>query len=131
MGGLRGWLFNSTTELLAHDIRLDFYKQVLNKDIPFFDKNRSGDLSKHQTRSLYFSQPHHYRCYKHSKWFDPKYIDGYPHGGHNCSRYHHYVLYQLVTHAIGYCWCAYIVIFQFLLYDETARHLKNHFSNKR
>jgi len=46
-GGFRGWLFNSTTELLAHDIRYDFYKEVLNKDIPFFDKNRSGDLSKH------------------------------------------------------------------------------------
>ena len=129
---MRGWLFNSTTEMLSHDIRFDFYKQVLNKDIPFFDKNRSGDLSKIQTLLplIIFSQPHQHRCYQHSNGIDPKYIDDSPHSGHYYCRYCYHVLLKLVTNTDGSCRSNHIVFVQLLLYDETKRTFQKHLSLK-
>lgn len=31
---------------MSQDLRNDFYKKVINKDIQFFDATRSGELSK-------------------------------------------------------------------------------------
>jgi ABC-type bacteriocin/lantibiotic exporter with double-glycine peptidase domain len=45
-GGIRGWGFGSLSERVATEIRYDFYKSIITKDIPFFDRNKSGDLSK-------------------------------------------------------------------------------------
>jgi len=39
-------MFNLLSEQVALDLRYDFYKSIINKDIPFFDNSRSGDLSK-------------------------------------------------------------------------------------
>lgn len=42
--GLRGVVFNTMSERIAKNLRGDFYQNIVNKDIAFFDERRTGDL---------------------------------------------------------------------------------------
>jgi len=43
---LRAYNFNCMSERIARQLRYDFYDNVLNKDVTFFEENRTGDLRK-------------------------------------------------------------------------------------
>jgi ABC-type multidrug transport system fused ATPase/permease subunit len=42
--GIRAGTFNVLSERIARNLRKDFYGQVVDKDIAFFDTNRTGEL---------------------------------------------------------------------------------------
>lgn len=42
--GLRAFNFNTMSERIARELRKDFYESVINKDVEFFENNRTGDL---------------------------------------------------------------------------------------
>jgi ABC-type bacteriocin/lantibiotic exporter with double-glycine peptidase domain len=44
--GFRASTFNNMSERIAQALRKDFYESVLNKDVEFFELNRTGDLCK-------------------------------------------------------------------------------------
>ena len=41
---MRAAIFNILSERIARNLRKDFYDNLINKDIPFFDEKRTGDL---------------------------------------------------------------------------------------
>jgi ABC-type multidrug transport system fused ATPase/permease subunit len=41
---VRGTTFNTMSEKLAQQLRYDFFYQMMNKDIPFFDEHRTGEI---------------------------------------------------------------------------------------
>ena len=43
---MRAAIFNILSERIARNLRKDFYESIINKDIAFFDANRTGDLGK-------------------------------------------------------------------------------------
>ena len=43
-GGLRGVTFNTISEKIAFHIRYDLFLQLVNKDVEFFDANKTGEL---------------------------------------------------------------------------------------
>ena len=44
--GIRARTFNAMSEKIALSLRRDYYTIVLNKDIEFFEANRTGELRK-------------------------------------------------------------------------------------
>ena len=41
---MRAAIYNILSERIARNLRKDFYDNLINKDIPFFDEKRTGDL---------------------------------------------------------------------------------------
>ena len=41
---IRGVLFNTMSEQIAHDLKYDLFFYIVNKDVAFFDENKTGDL---------------------------------------------------------------------------------------
>ena len=46
--GVRAGTFNIVSERLARNVRKDFYDSIVDKDIAFYDVNRTGELGKYQ-----------------------------------------------------------------------------------
>ena len=46
MVGFRAAIFNIMGERISRNLRRDYFQSILNKDIEFFDKHRTGPLSK-------------------------------------------------------------------------------------
>jgi len=44
--GFRAGIFNIMSEKIARELRHDYFKSVITKDISFFDERRTGDLCK-------------------------------------------------------------------------------------
>ena len=44
--GMRSAIFNILSERIARNLRFDFMKSILEKDIEFFDSARTGDIGK-------------------------------------------------------------------------------------
>lgn len=42
--GLRAVTFNTMSEKIAKELRYDYYSSVINKDVEFYEENRTGDL---------------------------------------------------------------------------------------
>lgn len=45
--GLRAYAFSIMSERISRNLRYDFYENVINKDVAFFDERRTGDLRKY------------------------------------------------------------------------------------
>ena len=43
---MRSAIFNILSERIARNLRFDFMKSILEKDIEFFDTARTGDIGK-------------------------------------------------------------------------------------
>jgi ABC-type bacteriocin/lantibiotic exporter with double-glycine peptidase domain len=41
---LRVWTFNNLGQQISHRLRYDLFLHLINKDIPFFEINKTGDL---------------------------------------------------------------------------------------
>jgi len=41
---LRASTFTVLSERIAKNLKSDYYKEIINKDIAFFDERRTGDL---------------------------------------------------------------------------------------
>ena len=41
---IRGYSFNSMGEFIASNIRYDLFYSIINKDIGFFDENKTGEI---------------------------------------------------------------------------------------
>ena len=41
---VRGTTFNKMSAKLAQQLRYDFFYQMMNKDVPFFDEHRTGEI---------------------------------------------------------------------------------------
>lgn len=44
--GAQRFLFQVATEKIGKDLRHDVFKEIINKDVAFFDSRKTGDLSK-------------------------------------------------------------------------------------
>ena len=44
--GIRAGTFNILSERIARNVRKDFYDSIVDKDIAFYDVNRTGELGK-------------------------------------------------------------------------------------
>jgi ABC-type bacteriocin/lantibiotic exporter with double-glycine peptidase domain len=52
---VRSVIFNGMSETIAMNLRQDYYTSLINKDIGFFDANRTGDLCKYlQTHRILY-----------------------------------------------------------------------------
>lgn len=47
--GTRGATFNTMSQKIAQQIRYDFFFSIINKDIPFFDEVKTGDILSRMT----------------------------------------------------------------------------------
>ena len=41
---MRSAIYNILSERISRNLRKDFYSSIINKDVPFFDEKRTGDL---------------------------------------------------------------------------------------
>ena len=56
MVGFRAAIFNIMGERISRNLRRDYFQNILNKDIEFFDKHRTGPLGKLNS-SLFYQTP--------------------------------------------------------------------------
>ena len=45
-GGFRAYTFNVMSERIARELRNDFYETCINKDVEFFEENKTGEICK-------------------------------------------------------------------------------------
>ena len=53
MVGFRAAIFNIMGERISRNLRRDYFQNILNKDIEFFDKHRTGPLGKLNSSRFY------------------------------------------------------------------------------
>ena len=51
--GIRAGTFNVLSERIARNLRKDFFGSIVEKDIAFFDVNRTGELGKSITGFIF------------------------------------------------------------------------------